>query len=116
MKRKTFEANLKNLNKMLAWLGVDKKMRLACEEAIVNIIEHSYLGKGGKIELEVAKEDGEVMVKIIDQGPPFNPLTHTGKKKEIGGAGLLLMKGYVEKILYERVKGKNILTFIDFSQ
>ena len=98
-----------------------RKVELSSEEALVNIICHAYCGPAGDINIEITSTDKNcVAIALIDQGPPFNPLTQkisinplvsTEDLKE-GGLGILFMKQYMDEIHYERKNGNNCLTLI----
>ena len=95
-----------------------KQMRLAVEEAVVNVMDYAYpAGAVGDITIE-AKSDSECLKFIIsDTGVFFDPTesplvdtTLTAEERPIGGLGLLLVRQYVDSVNYERIEGKNILT------
>jgi serine/threonine-protein kinase RsbW len=49
-------------------------LRLAIQEAVTNVIRHSYAGRDpGWVELELTCDDGEIVAVVRDQGIPFNP-------------------------------------------
>lgn len=124
MSEKIFDAEIPHLPQMLKWIrgelksvqvpeSIQKKMELAAEEALVNIIHHAYRSKGGKIFLDLNVEPGKVELIVVDQGPAFNPLHHATPKqivplheRKIGGLGILLMKECMDEIHYQR-KGKD---------
>ena len=103
-------------------LGLEKKpaaaIRLAMEEAVVNVINYAYpTGQNGLIRIE-AKSDGRWLKLIIsDEGVPFDPTetlqadtTLSAEDRPVGGLGIHLMRQLMDSINYERVNGKNILT------
>ncbi|MBO4871365.1 MAG: SpoIIE family protein phosphatase [Muribaculaceae bacterium] len=94
------------------------QMRLAVEEAVVNVMEYAFRGKeNGEVAID-AKSNGECLKFIItDEGVPFDPTeaaradTTLGvEERPIGGLGILLVREMMDSINYERVDGKNILT------
>lgn len=103
-------------------LGIGKplapKLRLALEEAVVNVMEYAYpAGIQGDVDVR-ATYDGERLRFIIsDSGIAFNPTetasadtTLTAEERPVGGLGILLMRELMDFINYERVEGRNILT------
>lgn len=93
-----------------------KKLELAVEEILVNIITHGYYKKGGYITIET--EVGEAFkVTIKDKGIPFNPTQYyTDPKKkssiedrDVGGLGIYLIYRLVDQMSYERVGEENTL-------
>lgn len=109
----------KELQKFGLHEGSVRRIELAAEEALVNIIHHAYRDLPGDIEIHVARDfkKGKIEIVIRDQGPPFNPLNKRGlfnlpisKEQRIGGLGLLFIRQYVDEVLYERQRETNILT------
>ena len=49
------------------------RVELAVEEWVVNLCTHAYGGRDGEVEVAVRKGDGELLIEIIDEGPPFDP-------------------------------------------
>jgi sigma-B regulation protein RsbU (phosphoserine phosphatase) len=104
-----------NLEKAMAY-----KLRLAVEEAVVNVIDYAYpIGQEGDIEIRIMSDGRTLKIIIIDSGVAFDP---TAKEKadtslsvedrQIGGLGILLVRELLDAINYERENGKNILTLI----
>lgn len=97
---------------------LQQQLKLAVEEAVVNVMQYSYpLGTTGNINVN-AQCDGESLKFVIsDQGKAFDP-TQTAKadtslsveERPIGGLGILLVRELMDSINYERVDGKNLLT------
>ena len=100
-------------------LGFDiqsiRKMELACEEALVNIIEHGR--SPGDITVELKPSEVDVEIAIRDHGFAFNPLEHEIRfdgdlpveEMEIGGHGIRFMRQYADEIRYERIDDVNTL-------
>ena len=104
-----------NIEKSLA-----RQLRLAVEEAVVNVIDYAYpAGYEGDIEIQIMSDGKTLKTIIIDSGVAFDP---TAKEKadtslsiedrQIGGLGILLVRELMDTINYERENGKNILTLI----
>ena len=100
--------------------GQGDKLRLAVEEAVVNVIDYAYpIGTEGDVTIE-AKSDGEILKFIItDTGIAFDPTeaetldpSLSIDERPIGGLGILLVREMMDTINYERVEGQNILTLI----
>ena len=95
-----------------------RKIRLAIEEAVVNIISYAYPpGVEGTIHLQAFSNSKCLKIVIIDSGAPFNPTeaaqadtTLSAEDRPIGGLGILLVRELMDSINYERADGKNILT------
>ena len=104
-----------NLGKSLAG-----QLRLAIEEAVVNVIDYAYpADTEGCIEISVMSDGKRLKIMITDTGIPFDPtvkeITDTklsAEERPIGGLGILLVRGLMDSINYERMEGKNILTLL----
>lgn len=126
-----FPAQQAALPKMLAWvrnalsnsglpLNIQKRVELALEEALVNIILHAYNGKEGEIELSCRIVSAkEIAFTLKDRGKAFNPLLVKAPELEssleeraLGGLGIVMMRKYMDEIHYERKDSYNILTLI----
>jgi serine/threonine-protein kinase RsbW len=66
---------------------------LAGYEALANAAEHAYPRGGGTITLRAAVIDGEVHVRVSDQGRWRPPPADPGSR----GRGLLLIRGLAER-------------------
>ncbi|MGM0369293.1 MAG: ATP-binding protein [Bacillota bacterium] len=127
-------ATMDNLDEMIEFVitgvsdfGLDdeaclKRIRLVCEEILVNIIEYGYPDEPGqvKINYRIIKEE-KVVIKIVDKGIPFDPtefrkpdLCNCLEDCDIGGFGIYLVKKIVDEMKYKRNRGKNILTLMKF--
>ncbi len=113
-------------------LGMDKSLasnlRLAIEEAVVNVIDYAYPTEtAGKVTVEADVQEDEsdvsgnqhLCIRIIDNGVAFDPTeatqadtTLSAEDRPIGGLGIFLMRELMDSINYERVDGKNVLTLI----
>ncbi len=95
-----------------------KKIRLAVEEAVVNVIDYAYpVNTQGNITIQVTAEEEILRFVITDNGVAFDPTatkqadtTLSAMDRPIGGLGLLLVRQLMDSINYERTEGKNILT------
>jgi len=131
MDKACFLATLSLLPDILKWVrirlekkGIETKivrrLELAMEEAIVNVIHHGYGKQEGKIEIHLEWEPGLVKIHLKDWGPPFNPLKEAPKvdpnavleEREEGGLGIFLMQKCVDEVLYARDKNRNLLILI----
>jgi sigma-B regulation protein RsbU (phosphoserine phosphatase) len=107
------------------WVGFDsktiKKIELASEEAIVNVINHAYEPLKGNIEIAIRSiPKMSLEIEIKDQGFPFNPLQDADladlesslEKREVGGLGIHFIRQCMDEVSYKRTAGSNILTLI----
>jgi serine/threonine-protein kinase RsbW len=103
-------------------LGVDTgahdDLCVAVDEAVTNIITHGYGGKGEvSLELEAAGQD--LVIRISDEAPPFDPtsrivekLQPLNERAQPGGLGVFLITRAMDEVHYERRNGKNELVLI----
>ena len=128
MHKAVFTAKLDNLEPMLDFIeqiakeiGFDtsrlNQIRLASEEALVNIINYAYPDKRGNIEIACVKDEKRLLLEIIDCGIPFNPLLlpepdikSPMEKRKIGGLGIYLVRSIMDSVDYRRNENRNILT------
>ncbi|MBO4498867.1 MAG: SpoIIE family protein phosphatase [Bacteroidaceae bacterium] len=98
--------------------SLGKELRLAIEEAVVNVIDYAYpAGTSGDIEVRMMSDGHAVCFQIIDTGVPFDPTAKekadtslSAEDRQIGGLGILLFRELMDTINYERTDGKNVLT------
>ncbi|MGM0414695.1 MAG: ATP-binding protein [Bacillota bacterium] len=124
----------KNLDKMIDFVtdGLNEldikekdkyisKIRLACEEALVNIISYAYEEEIGQVEIAYSynEANNEFKIELTDAGTAFNPLEKPDpdtslplEEREIGGLGIFMIKKIMDKVSYKREDGKNTLKMI----
>ena len=107
-------------------LELDKKlaagMRLALEEAVVNVINYAYpVDEQGEVLINADTNGHEVRFTITDSGYPFDPTTVLepdttldAQNRPIGGLGILLSRKLMDSISYNRKDGKNVLSLTKF--
>lgn len=92
--------------------------QLSVEEICTNIIEHGYgyNGAGKFIEIICEKQGNTLLISILDDAPPFNPLQLDDPdpsmslwEREGGGWGVFFVKQYMSSVRYELVGGRNCL-------
>lgn len=94
---------------------------LAVEEAVTNVIRHGYgEDKEGTIQIEVAQDDGALLVRVLDQAPHFDPTAASAPdlsvpvaERPLGGLGIYMMKKSVDALRYRSLPGGgNELTLV----
>ncbi|MCH5227880.1 MAG: SpoIIE family protein phosphatase [Muribaculaceae bacterium] len=95
------------------------ELKLAVEEAVVNVINYAYGNESGNIEVELSKNGPEIVVRIKDSGKAFDPtkvespdLEASVEERPIGGLGLFLVTNLTDSVSYSREGDFNILTLI----
>ena len=134
IKELSVEADVKNLDKVLLFLGerldalgcsprAKMQIEVALEEIFVNVASYAYEKSEREtdivsISVENSTEPLRVEVTITDSGIPFDPLakedpdvTLTAEQRKIGGLGIYMVKKSMDQGRYEYRDGKNVLTF-----
>ena len=103
-------------------LGIDakiaKEIKLAVEEAVVNVMDYAYpIGQTGDIDVQAMSDGQWLKFVITDNGVAFDPTekekadtTLSVEDRPVGGMGILLVRELMDSINYERTDGKNVLT------
>ena len=131
MEKLTIPAKLENLEAMLEFiveragtLGFDEKkkfqIKLAAEEALVNVINYAYPDKNGNIEITLTSRNNEALeIEIIDWGFAFDPLSLPEpnicaplEERQIGGLGIHLIRKIMDEVRYKREDDRNILSLV----
>lgn len=117
------DASLENLQEVRAFidragekLGVDKgalaDLRLAVDEAVTNIVQHGYRGRGGPIEVDMRAEGKDVHVRIRDRALSFSsenvraPQLNTEfAERPFGGMGVFLIEKMTDEHEYRALPG-----------
>ncbi|MBQ2210771.1 MAG: SpoIIE family protein phosphatase [Prevotella sp.] len=97
-----------------------KRLRLAVEEAVANIINH---GEATQITLQAAETTDALTITIEDDGQPFDPtqgsttdFSVTPDERPAGGLGIMLLHQMTEGMSYERRQEHNVLTLMKRKQ
>lgn len=93
------------------------KINLALDEAMANVVSYAYPeGSEGAITLTADKEDDTIVLRITDEGAPFDPTkegdvdtTLSVEERPIGGLGIFLIKQMMDTVAYQRIGNKNVL-------
>ena len=98
--------------------GTFLDLRLAIDEAITNILTHGY-GGPGEIELELSVANSDLIVRLRDKAPTFDPalapsvdLTPPDQRENPGGFGVFLMQSAMDEIVHRKIENGNELTMI----
>lgn len=109
------------LKDFLSKLELDRKtaggLRLALEEAVVNVIYYAYPeGETGDVTVYAESDRSEVRFTVVDSGKPFDPTavlsadtTLDAQNRPIGGLGIHLVRKLTDSVSYSRKDGKNVL-------
>jgi len=127
----SFPATVENLEKMRRYIAETGKSLCAgddcleclvhaVDEATSNIILHGYKGRPGEIEIELSREGDNLVVRMRDQAPHFNPtnypmpdLTLPLRKRPVGGLGIYFIRHFTDDVRYRVTsQGDNELTLV----
>ncbi|MEP9352953.1 ATP-binding protein [Xanthobacter sp. KR7-65] len=97
-------------------------LELSLEEALTNVVSYGFAGvdTAPRIRIECYRlPDGRPMVRLIDNGVPFDPTTiaepevpDSLEEAKIGGHGVQLMRHFLESLAYAREGEENHLTLV----
>jgi anti-sigma regulatory factor (Ser/Thr protein kinase) len=93
-------------------------INLVIEEALTNIIFYAFTDNDKhEIKISVSLYNNMLIIKITDNGIPFNPLEQQqpdinlpAEERPVGGLGIFLISQIMDEMHYARLKNKNILT------
>jgi sigma-B regulation protein RsbU (phosphoserine phosphatase) len=96
---------------------VTHDLNLALEEILTNIISYGYTdNREHEIRVRLDMQPGAVRIEVEDEGQPFNPLeapeadtTKHLEDRAVGGLGIHLVRKLMDRLEYQRPKGKNLL-------
>jgi serine/threonine-protein kinase RsbW len=101
-------------------LGMELQMNLnlVLEEMVSNIIFYAYPdGTEASIELMAESDGKELTFVLSDQGQAFDPtmkedtnMDVNPAERDLGGMGIFIVKNIMNKVTYQRLEGKNLLT------
>ena len=103
-------------------LGLDMELQmnlnLVLEEMVSNVIFYAYPeGTPEEIELTAESDGKELTFVLSDNGIEFDPTAKEDAdpdvnpmERDIGGMGIYIVKNIMNKVTYQRLEGKNLLT------
>ena len=88
------------------------------DDLLNNVISYGFNdGQRHFIDISLELTANSLIVSIVDDGVPFNPLTETApdtklsiEDRQVGGMGIHLVINMVDDISYQRTADKNVLT------
>ena len=97
------------------------RVSLVIEEQVQNVLDHAYADSqsvaDGVIKVAITAEGDGVVIEIIDDGPPFDPLpqapepdlTSPAEERRVGGLGVYFIRTLMDEVVYSRESGQNRL-------
>ena len=96
-------------------LAITTKLMVCLDEIASNVMKFSG-AHDLTVRLERGAPEGTWRLSFIDDGTPWNPLTHddpditlSAEERPIGGLGLLMVKKMMDEVTYAREDGANVL-------
>ncbi len=84
-----------------------KILGLAVEELAVNIVQYGYRGSPNYMDISFTVQDDKYILRIRDDGVPFNPLEYKEQEQHVTLGGIPLLKKLISDIQYTRVLNMN---------
>ncbi len=103
------------------WSGdLTFRISLVVDELAQNVVDYAYNDTPGDVEIAVTSRDETVVIEIIDEGKPFDPLTDAPapdltspiESRPIGGLGVHFTKTLMDDVTYRRESGRNRLRIV----
>ncbi len=103
------------------WSGdLTFRVSLVIDELAQNVVDYAFEDRSGDVEVELTSREHDVVIEIIDEGMPFDPLTQAPEPdltspiedRPIGGLGLHLAKTLMDDVAYCRQSGQNRLKIV----
>ena len=106
---------------MVSWdlpMSLEMTLNLVLEEAFTNVVLYAYADEEEhEIRIEFRRTDQALQLIITDDGKPYDPtarqdpdITLPAEERGIGGLGIFLIRKMMDKVVYVRDNGYNILT------
>lgn len=112
----------RNLEEFATSLGLSKRtlfqLNLVIDELVTNIINYAYRDDAEhRITVIVRFEEGSFVIRVEDDGIPFNPVlsevpdcSRPVERRVVGKLGIHLARQFADDLVYERFGNKNVLT------
>ncbi len=101
--------------------AIEYRIRLALEEVGINVVNHGRPeGRLHTAAVEIASDAEKIVLDIVDDGRPFDPLIETPapdldssvEDRPVGGLGVYLVMRMMDEVRYRRDGDRNRLTLI----
>ncbi len=96
------------------------RVSLVVDELAQNVVDYAYSDAYGDVEVAVTSRGETVVIEIVDEGQPFDPLTEAPapdltspiEDRPIGGLGVHFTLTLMDKVKYSRESGRNCLKIV----
>jgi serine/threonine-protein kinase RsbW len=112
----------RSLEEFATALGLSKRtlfqLNLVIDELVTNIINYAYRDDAEhRISVIVRLEEGLLIIRLEDDGVPFNPVLSDVpdcscpvERRVVGKLGIHLARQFADELVYERCDNRNVLT------
>ena len=130
MKTLQTEAKIENLQLVLSFLEeyleamdcsprMTMQLQVALEEMYTNICFYAYVPDSGDVLLLLDNRGSVLKIYLIDRGVEFDPtakedpdVSLDASQRPIGGLGIYMVKKIVDRMIYRRINGLNVLCLV----
>ncbi|MBO4219185.1 MAG: ATP-binding protein [Erysipelotrichaceae bacterium] len=130
MKTLQTEAKIENLQLVLSFLEeyleamdcsprMTMQLQVALEEMYTNICFYAYVPESGDVLLLLDNRGSVLKIYLIDRGVEFDPtakedpdVSLDASQRPIGGLGIYMVKKIVDRMIYRRINGLNVLCLV----
>lgn len=107
------------LDEVGAPMKTQMQIAVVIDEIFSNIAYYAYVLSEGDVTVGVGfdEETHTIVLSFADSGMKYNPLqkddpdvTLSVEERQIGGMGIFMVKKLMDKVSYEYVEGRNVLT------
>ena len=99
---------------------IEFQVDLVLEELVLNVVNYGSRGGEGEINIELVSDPEAVIIQIIDDGRPFDPLTDAPEPdtesgiedRAVGGLGIHLVRTMMDDVTYRREENKNHMRLV----
>ena len=114
-------AAIETLGEQDNWPGdLTFRVSLVVDELAQNVVDYAYSDAHGDVEVAVTSREETVVIEIVDDGQPFDPLTEAPapdltspiEGRPIGGLGVHFTRTLMDDVEYSRESGRNCLKIV----
>ncbi len=114
-------ASVEALGEEDGWSGdLTFRISLVIDELVQNVVDYAYNDTPGDVEVAVTSREETVVIEIVDDGIPFDPLTDAAppdltspiESRPIGGLGVHFTKTLMDDVEYRRESDQNRLKIV----
>lgn len=96
-----------------------ERIGIAVEELFTNIVSYAYQKPGGQVMVEITVKDSpsRAVIRLTDEGREYDPFARPDpdfkipfEERPIGGLGIYMVKKFMDRTVYERQNGCNVVT------